>query len=143
MTLYYKHLLTKGFISFQINLIARKQAQRAPPSNTIQEELPENEYEDTERQSFDRSHSNSSLEKIKARNQKFNDSRNNQNLNVEDVTLAPYSKTFVASPPRKSFKTPPNEISTLSNEFVISSMEMGPISSLNYQRLQNLPQTML
>ncbi len=49
MTLYYKHLLTKGFISFQINLIARKQAQRAPPSNTIQEELPENEYEDTER----------------------------------------------------------------------------------------------
>jgi len=53
-------------------------------------------------------------------------------LNVEDVTLAPYSKTFVTSPPKKTFKTPPNEISTLSNEFVISSMEMGPISSLNY-----------
>lgn len=32
---------------------------------------------------------------------------------------------------------------SLSNEFVISQAEMGPISMLNYQKLINVPQTML
>jgi hypothetical protein len=58
MTLYYKHLLTKGFLGLHVNLIANQQARRAPPSNIIQEELPENEHEDTDRQSMNRSRSN-------------------------------------------------------------------------------------
>ena len=78
MTLYYKHLLTKGFIGLQINFIAGKQAQRAAPSNTIYEELPENEYEETDKKSFDRSNSNSQFEMIKARNHHVKESRNNQ-----------------------------------------------------------------
>ena len=72
------------------------------------------------------------------------DSRNNNRFNDEEVTLAPFSKTFVASAPEKPFKTPPHEISTLSNEFVISSTEMGPISTINYLKFKKeLPYTML
>ena len=88
------------------------------------------------------SRSNRILEKLK--NNVIQDSRNNRQFNEEEVTLGPFSKTFAARVPEKSFKTPPNETSTLSNEYVISTTEMGPISSINYLKIKkDLPFTML
>ncbi len=67
-------------------------------------------------------------------------------LGDDGVTLG-RSRTYVKSPNEYNLVSPRQDqnlnLSTISNEFVISSTEMGPISSKNYAKLKNLPETML